>query len=161
MPLEPKLADLPRIRGALKFYQVASIITGVLLLALCAEMIMKYAFGLELELGGQHGFLAFVPGDAVTAVNLSTGILIVHGWFYVVYLFSDFRLWSLMRWLFGRFILIALGGIIPFLSFFLEARIGREVRAYLEGREAGSAGVAAGAAPATSDPTIDSVEAQP
>jgi integral membrane protein len=157
MPLEPKLADLPRIRGALKFYQVASIITGVLLLALCAEMIMKYAFGLELELGGQQGFLAFVPGDAVTAVNLSTGILIVHGWFYVVYLFSDFRLWSLMRWPFGRFILIALGGIIPFLSFFLEARIGREVRAYLEGREAGTA---ATAAPATSDQTTDSVEAQ-
>jgi integral membrane protein len=157
MPLEPKLADLPRIRGALKFYQVASIITGVLLLALCAEMIMKYAFGLELELGGPQGFLAFVPGDMVTAVNLSTGILIVHGWFYVVYLFSDFRLWSLMRWPFGRFILIALGGIIPFLSFFLESRIGREVRAYLDGREAGAA---AASSSATSDPTTHSVEAQ-
>src|SRR5688572_13168554 len=160
MPLEPKLADLPRIRGALKFYQVASIITGVLLLALCAEMIMKYAFGLELELGGPQGFLAFVPGDTVTAVNLSTGILIVHGWFYVVYLFSDFRLWSLMRWPFGRFILIALGGIIPFLSFFLESRIGREVRAYLDGREAGAAARGADGASATSDPTTDSVEAQ-
>ena len=136
MPLEPKLADLPRIRGALKFYQVASIITGVLLLALCAEMIMKYAFGLELELGGPQGFLAFVPGDSVTAVNLSTGILIVHGWFYVVYLFSDFRLWSLMRWPFARFIVIALGGIVPFLSFFLVVRFAREVRAYLERREA-------------------------
>lgn len=163
MPLEPKSADLPRIRGALKFYQVASVITGVLLLALCVEMIMKYAFGLELELGGTQGFLVFVPGDTVTAVNLSTGILIVHGWFYVVYLFSDFRLWSLMRWPFGRFILIALGGIIPFLSFFLEARIGREVRAYLEGREAGAraaAGEPDRGAPAASDPTIDSVEAQ-
>jgi integral membrane protein len=138
MPLEPKSADLPRIRGALRFYQVASIITGVLLLALCAEMLMKYAFGLELELGGPQGLLAFVPGDTVTAVNLSTGILIVHGWFYVVYLFSDFRLWSLMRWPFGRFILIALGGVIPFLSFFLEVRIAREVRAYLERRESAS-----------------------
>jgi integral membrane protein len=159
MPLEPKLADLPRIRGALKFYQVAAIITGVLLLALCAEMIMKYAFGLELELGGPQGFLAFVPGDSVTAVNLSTGILIVHGWFYVVYLFSDFRLWSLMRWPFSRFIVIALGGIIPFLSFFLESRIGREVRAYLDGREAGAGAAAAGSS-ATSDPTTHSVEAQ-
>ena len=139
MPLEPKLADLPRIRGALKFYQVASIITGVLLLALCAEMIMKYAFGLELELGGPQGFLAFVPGDTVTAVNLSTGILIVHGWFYVVYLFSDFRLWSLMRWPFPRFLLLALGGIIPFLSFFLEAAETRRVRTYLAEREAAEA----------------------
>jgi integral membrane protein len=150
MPLEPKLADLPRIRGALRFYQVASIITGVLLLALCAEMLMKYAFGLELELGGPQGFLAFVPGDLVTAVNLSTGILIVHGWFYVVYLFADFRLWSLMRWPFGRFILIALGGVIPFLSFILEVRIAREVREYLERRESEAAG----------SPTPDAVEAQ-
>jgi integral membrane protein len=155
MPLEPKLADLPRIRGALKFYQVAAIITGVLLLALCAEMIMKYAFGLELELGGPQGFLAFVPVDSVTAVNLSTGILIVHGWFYVVYLFSDFRLWSLMRWPFGRFILIALGGVIPFLSFILEVRIAREVRAYLARRETEIATTSDGA---TS--TADPVEAQ-
>ena len=168
MPLEPKLADLPRIRGALRFYQVASVITGVLLLALCAEMLMKYAFGLELELGGSEGFLAFVPGDTVTAVNLSTGILIVHGWFYVVYLFSDFRLWSLMRWPFTRFILIALGGIIPFLSFILEARIGREVRAYLDRREAdaaaatttSSASAASPSAPDAATSTIDPVEAQ-
>jgi integral membrane protein len=151
MPLEPKLADLPRIRGALRFYQVSAIITGVLLLLLCAEMLMKYAFGLELELGGSGGFLAFVPGDTVTAVNLSTGILIVHGWFYVVYLFSDFRLWSLMRWPFSRFILIALGGVIPFLSFILEVRIAREVRAYLDRRESEVA---------KSEPTPDSVEAQ-
>ena len=136
MPLEPKLADLPRIRGALKFYQVAAIITGVLLLALCAEMIMKYAFGLELELGGPQGFLAFVPGDSVTAVNLSTGILIVHGWFYVVYLFACFRVWSLMRWAFPRFLLLASGGIVPLLSFFLEVRVARDVRRYLAEREA-------------------------
>jgi integral membrane protein len=168
MPLEPKLADLPRIRGALRFYQVAAVITGVLLLLLCAEMIMKYAFGLELELGGAHGFLAFVPGDTVTAVNLSTGILIVHGWFYVVYLFSDFRLWSLMRWPFMRFIVIALGGVVPFLSFILEARIGREVGAYLGSREseaasAGSAGSAGSTAPSVPDvatSTSDTVEAQ-
>ncbi len=165
MPLEPKLADLPRIRGALKFYQVASVITGVLLLLLCTEMILKYVFKLELELGGPQGFLAFVPIDTVTAVNLSTGILIVHGWFYVVYLFSDFRLWSLMRWPFSRFIIIALGGVIPFLSFFLEVRIAREVKAYLAKREAdepstgsGSRHGAASGTPASDAP--DSVEAQ-
>jgi integral membrane protein len=85
--------------------------------------------------------LAFVPWDpsgtlpVATGINLSTGILIAHGWFYVLYLFSDFRLWSLMRWPFSRFILIALGGVIPTLSFFVEARIAREVRAYLAARE--------------------------
>ena len=136
MPLEPRESDLPRIPGALTFYKICSIITGTLLLLLCAEMLMKYAFGLELELGGAYGFLAFVPTDTVQAVNLSLGILMVHGWGYVVYLFADFRIWSLMRWPFSRFLLIALGGIVPFLSFFLEVRVAREVTAFLAARAA-------------------------
>jgi len=99
-------------------------------------MLIKYAFGHELELGGAYGFLALVPSGTATAVNLSTGILIAHGWFYVLYLFSDFRLWTLMRWPFWRFVLIALGGVIPTLSFFVEMRIVREVKAYLADRTA-------------------------
>lgn len=138
MPLEPRESDLPRIRGALRFYKIASIITGVMLLLLCVEMIVKYGLGYELELAGPYGFLALVPRDTAVAVNLSTGILIAHGWFYVVYLFSDFRLWSLMRWPFWKFLLIATGGIVPLLSFFLEARMGREVTTYLERRTAAS-----------------------
>ncbi|MCU1443013.1 MAG: hypothetical protein JWQ59_1163 [Cryobacterium sp.] len=136
MPLEPKPADIPSIPGALRLYQVASVITGVFLLLLCAEMIIKYAFGYEIELGGAFGFLALVPSGTATAVNLSTGILIAHGWFYVLYLFSDFRLWTLMRWPFSRFILIALGGVVPTLSFFVEARMARDVKAFLAGNTA-------------------------
>jgi integral membrane protein len=135
MPLAPKPADIPRIPGALRLYKVASVITGVFLLLLCAEMLAKYVLGYELELGGAFGFLAMVPRDSVTAVNLSTGILIAHGWFYVLYLFADFRLWSLMRWPFSRFILIALGGVVPTLSFFVEVRVAREVKAFLAARE--------------------------
>lgn len=131
MPLQPKPADLPRIPGALRLYQVSSIITGVLLVLLCLEVIAKYFFGTELEGFGPNGFLALVPEGTVTAVNLSTGLLMVHGWFYVLYLFADFRLWSLMRWPFATFLLIALGGIIPLLSFFLEVKIGRRVKAFL------------------------------
>jgi len=131
MPLEPKPADLPRIPGALRLYQVSSIITGVLLLLLCAEVVAKYFFGTELEGGGPNGLLALVPEGTVTAVNLSTGLLIVHGWFYVLYLFADFRLWSIMRWPFLTFLVIALGGIIPFLSFFLEVKVGQRVKAFL------------------------------
>lgn len=131
MPLEPRAIDLPKLPGAVKFYQVASIITGTMLLLLCAEMVAKYLLGYELELGGAEGFLALVPRDSVHAVNLSTGILIAHGWLYVFYLAACFRLWSLMRWMFPKFVLLALGGIIPLLSFFLEGRIAREVRAYL------------------------------
>ncbi|RFA10034.1 hypothetical protein B7R54_13080 [Subtercola boreus] len=137
MPLEPKRADFGRIRSALTFYRVCSVITGTFLLLLCAEMLLKYTpIGVEIELGGPQGFLALVPDGSVTAVNLSTIILIVHGWFYVVYLFSCFRVWSRMRWGFTRFIVLALGGVIPLLSFFLEGRIAREITAYLAAREA-------------------------
>ncbi|NQX29705.1 DUF3817 domain-containing protein [Microbacteriaceae bacterium VKM Ac-2854] len=145
MPLEPKPAQFPAIRSALKFYQVSSIITGVMLLLLCAEMVLKYGFHYELFAFGQQGVLNFaqmyeVPGgeweSSGTGANVSTGILIAHGWFYVVYLFADFRLWSLMRWPFSRFILIALGGVIPTLSFFVEGRIARDVTTYLARREA-------------------------
>jgi integral membrane protein len=129
MPLEPKPADIPSIPGALRLYQTSSIITGVFLLLLCGEVILKFGLQLELELGGSAGLL--VARDTVTAFNLSTAILVMHGWFYVLYLFADFRLWSLMRWSFPRFLLIALGGIIPTLSFFLEARVAREVREWL------------------------------
>lgn len=118
-----------------------------MLLLLCAEMLLKYVWHFELYGFGPNGLLSFEPvletanglESTGSGVNLSTGILIAHGWFYVVYLFSDFRLWSLMRWPFTRFILIALGGIVPFLSFFLEAKIGREVRSYLDRREAEAA----------------------
>ena len=65
-------------------------------------------------------------------MNLSTVILILHGWFYVVYLYSDFRLWSLMRWTFPRFIIIALGGVVPFLSFIVERRVHRQTVAELD-----------------------------
>jgi len=161
MPRAPKLASFPAIRGALKFYQVASIITGVGLLLLVAEMILKYTpIHLELFLGGSGGFLwfatviagvdcewysLFFPGSACEMVstgdgiNVSLAILVVHGWFYVVYLFACFRIWSLMRWPFLRFIVLALGGIVPLLSFFMEARVAREVRTYLAEREASEA----------------------
>jgi hypothetical protein len=141
---QPKLATFPAIRGALTFYKIASVITGVMLLLLCAEMIIKYVFEFELFLGGSGGFLWFAPmmqmGDKLEStgdgVNLSLGILIAHGWFYVVYLFACFRVWSLMRWNFTRFVMLALGGVVPLLSFFMEARVAREVQTYLAEREA-------------------------
>ena len=144
MPPAPKLASFPAIRGALKFYQICSVITGTMLLLLCAEMLAKYALGYELFLGGSGGFLWFAPvvegpnGSESTGdgFNLSLGILVAHGWFYVVYLFSCFRVWSLMRWPFWRFLLLASGGIVPLLSFILEVRVARDVRAYLKKREA-------------------------
>lgn len=156
---EPKVASFPAIRGALKFYQIASIITGIMLLLLCAEMVLKYTpIHLELFLGGSGGFLWLAEvvetaeglestGDGF---NLSLGILVAHGWFYVVYLFACFRVWSLMRWPLLRLLLLALGGVIPLLSFFMETRVARDVKAYLARRE--STDAQSGAATTTTTP---------
>jgi integral membrane protein len=132
MALKPKLSNLPRIRSALRLYRVTSVVTGVFLLLLVLMMVTRYGFGVDIELNGPEGFLALTPKDLIIGVNLSTIILILHGWFYVVYLYSDFRLWSLMRWTFSRFILIALGGVIPFLSFIVERRVHRQTVAELD-----------------------------
>jgi integral membrane protein len=143
MALKPKLSDVPRIRAALKLYRVFAYITGTMLLLLVLEMIFKYTpIQREIELCGAHGFIALVPDGQVLAINLSTGILIAHGWLYVVYLFSDFRLWSILRWPFSRFIAIALGGVVPFLSFFVEHYITKRVRAELAELEAAAPAVA-------------------
>ncbi|GAA3764084.1 DUF3817 domain-containing protein [Microbacterium kribbense] len=144
MPLAPKLATFPAIRGALKLYQIASVITGTFLLLLVAEMVMKYGFHQELFVGGSGGAIYLSPvingphGEESTGngLNINMTILIVHGWFYVVYLFTCFRVWSMMRWQFLRFIMLAAGGVVPFLSFIMEMIVARDVKRYLAEREA-------------------------
>ena len=101
MPLEPKLADLPRIRGALRLYQVASDHHRCHAAAALRRddhevRLRARARARRARRGSSRSFRS----TRSVAVNLSTGILIAHGWFYVLYLFSDFRLWSLMRWRF-------------------------------------------------------------
>ncbi|MCC6270305.1 MAG: DUF3817 domain-containing protein [Microbacteriaceae bacterium] len=134
----PRLSDVPRIRTTLKLYKVSSVVTGSFLLLLVLMMVFRYGFGQDIELGGPFGFLTLTPKDLITGINLSTIILIVHGWLYVAYLACDFVLWRLMGWSFGRFLFIALGGVIPLLSFFFEQTVPRRVNAQLAAVEAGS-----------------------
>ncbi|MCC9069294.1 DUF3817 domain-containing protein [Arthrobacter cryoconiti] len=127
-----------QILSALKFYKVLAYATGSMLLLLCLELVLRYGFQSVLMAGGTNsvtgashglGFVSIDGGVMAVAggVNLSTLVLIVHGWMYVIYLIADFRLWSLMRWSFGKLVLIALGGVVPFLSFIVEGRIHKEV----------------------------------
>lgn len=155
---KPKAETIPLINNALKIYRVCSYITGTFLLLLVVEMVLKYVFLFEVELGGPSGFLTLVnyfpslgKSPGLTGINLSIGILIVHGWFYVVYLLADFTLWSRMRWPFAMFVLIALGGVVPFLSFIAEHFVAKRARRGLAELQ--------GAAPSTpaSAGTIDSV----
>lgn len=109
-------------------FRVSAIITGGFLLLLCLMMVFRYGMGVDIELGGPFGFLALTPKELIVGTNLSTIILITHGWLYVLYLACDFLLWRFTRWSFGRFLFIALGGIIPLLSFFFEFRVPRWTR---------------------------------
>jgi hypothetical protein len=146
----PREKDIPRIPKALRFFQVMAYITGTFLLLLIAEMFVKYMIdrdswavvapsmvfdpisgqqifvepGFEIEGFGPNGLFALVPSDTVTAWNVSLTILIVHGWLY-------YRLWNLMRWRFFDFLLLALGGIVPVLSFILEGVFTRRTRKFL------------------------------
>lgn len=144
MAIAPKVSDYPRIRKALRFFKVTSFITGVMLLLLLVEIIAKYGYGYEVYAFTPEGTISLVAVDAFgettsEGLNLSTGILIAHGWFYVVYLFSNFLLWSPMRWPFWMFLVLASGGLVPFWSFFLESGIARNVEKTLAAGEASEA----------------------
>ncbi len=122
--------QLPQLKRVLKFYKVSSNVTGAFLLLLMVTWgIRRLPFlGFDLWLFGPNGFLAFeqygIEGEGLpdAGINLTVWILIIHGWLYVVYLFADFRVWTLMRWSFTRFLLIAMGGVIPLMSFITENR---------------------------------------
>jgi len=117
----PSPAVVPdRLQSALKWYRIAAWITGILLILLTVEIGAKYGFGSEVEMFGEHGVFALVPDGTVQAFNLSQAVLIAHGWFYVVYLFTCFRVWSILRWPFWRFLWLASGGLVPLLSFVIE-----------------------------------------
>ena len=130
MPLGPRPADVPRIRLTLKVFRVSAIITGVFLLMLVVMMVARYGYLVDIEYSDAYGF-GFTPRELIEergSVNVSLVILTTHGWLYVVYMALNFLLWRFTRWSFLRFLFIALGGIIPLLSFFFEFRVPRWVR---------------------------------
>lgn len=129
-----------QIRSALWFYMVCAWVSGVFLLLLVAEMVTRYGFGYDLVAGGtwaetgKPNMLGMRDNELMTitgGVNISTWILIIHGWFYVIYLLSCFRIWLMMRWPFPQLIVMALGGVVPFLSFVVERKIHRSTVAEL------------------------------
>ena len=124
--------QVPAIRSALKLYKVSSFITGIFLLLLMATWGLRRLenvsfgalIGYDLWIAGPNRLLTAEPylnegeGMPETGLSLTVAILVVHGWLYVLYLFADFRVWTLMRWSFVRFLIIAAGGVVPFLSFY-------------------------------------------
>ena len=128
--------------GVLKFFKATSYITGIFLIFIMVLWGIRLSVHADLWLAGPNGFLtlAYYTEDASgnkvgfpeSGIDVTTISLIVHGWLYVAYLFGDFRLWTIMRWNFNRFLIIALGGVVPLLSFFTERHYSKVAEAELK-----------------------------
>lgn len=98
-------------RSAFTRYKVMAIITAVMLLLLCLEMVLKYVF----QLSG-------VDAQGRSNAVIGAWVPFIHGWIYVIYLITVFDMWSRMKWSVGRILALVAGGVVPLLSFFMEAR---------------------------------------
>ena len=107
-----------KARGALARYRVLAMITGVFLLILCVEMVLKYIVRLD--------------DDVMKYV---TWIPYAHGWIYVVYLVTVIDLWSKMRWKFKRLTAMVLAGVVPVMSFVVERKVHAEAQTLLDGAQ--------------------------
>ena len=142
MTSTPNSDQVKTIRGVLKYFKVTSYVTGIFLVLIMVLWGIRLSIQADLWLGGPDAFLqlAYYSVDSsgekigfpTSGIDITVISLIVHGWLYVAYLFGDFRLWTLMRWSFFRFLLIALGGIIPLLSFFTERHYTKVAEAELK-----------------------------
>lgn len=102
-------AQLPAIRAALLRYRVMAYVVGVLLVVLVL-------IGMPLKYLADYG-----------AVVTWTGV--PHGWLYMVLIVTAYDLGRRVHWPWGRLILIALAGTVPFLSFVAEHYATKDVRA--------------------------------
>lgn len=96
-----------RVKTALTLFSIAAWVTGVMLLLLCTRMIMDY--GLKMD---------------VSALNW---VAIAHGWMYALFLISTLNLGMKARWSTKTWLVTALAGVVPFLSFFVEHARRKEV----------------------------------
>lgn len=106
-----------KARGALARYRVLAIITGVMLLILCVEMLVKYGVGQFVDVDGIMRYVSWIP--------------FAHGWIYVVYLVTVLDLWTKMRWGWGRLATMVFAGVVPVMSFILEKKVHAEAEAKL------------------------------
>ncbi len=114
-PAAPSAVREPaKARAALGRYRVMAYVTGVMLLVLVVEMLLKYVLD--------------APESVVRWIEW---VPFAHGWIYVVYLVTVLDLWSKMRWGLGRLVVMVLGGVVPVMSFLVERRVHADADAHL------------------------------
>ncbi|BBZ03404.1 hypothetical protein MCHIJ_28410 [Mycolicibacterium chitae] len=95
-------APLETIAKALKGYRILAWATGIWLIALTYEMIVKYVLRVE-DLPGWMDLIA--P---------------IHGWVYFIYLLCTANLAVKVRWPIGKTIGILLAGTVPLVGIIVE-----------------------------------------
>lgn len=95
---EAPTTPVETIRKALLGYRVLAWTTGIWLIALCYEMVMKYAF----------------HDDSLS------WIAVVHGWVYFIYLLFTANLAVKVRWPIGKTVGVLLAGTIPLVGIIVE-----------------------------------------
>ena len=96
-----------KIRSALTGYRVMAWLTGIWLIALCYEIILKYVVKVE---------------------DPPSWIGVVHGWVYFVYLLFTANLAVKVRWPIAKTIGVLLAGTIPLLGIIVEQVQTRELK---------------------------------
>lgn len=106
-PEAQPITPIEKIRSALTGYRVLAWLTGVWLIALCYELIVKYIVKVE---------------------NPPEWISVVHGWVYFVYLLFTANLAVKVRWPIAKTVGILLAGTIPLLGIIVEQVQTREIK---------------------------------
>jgi integral membrane protein len=92
-------APIDKIKSALTAYRVMAWATGIWLIALCYEIVVKYVVQVE---------------------NPPSWIGVVHGWVYFVYLLCTANLAVKVRWPIAKTIGVLLAGTVPLLGIIVE-----------------------------------------
>ena len=118
--------DTSSIRTALTAYRIMAWATGIWLIALCYEIVLKYIVQVE---------------------NPPSWIGVVHGWVYFVYLLATLNLAIKVRWPLWKTVGTLLAGTIPLLGIILEHYRTQQVKEQFN--------LQAPAAPAPVEPALD------
>lgn len=104
-----RIEDPEGTRSRLTFFTVMAFVVGVGLLVLVVEMVLSYGFGMK----GTDNPLHWWPQP--------------HGFIYMVYLVATALLGFKVGWSILKIVGVMLAGCVPFLSFWVERRVAREV----------------------------------
>lgn len=105
--------DVDGTRSRLTFFKVMAFTVGIGLLLLVLEIVLSYGFDMK----GEDNPLSWWPQP--------------HGFIYMAYLLATALLGFKVGWSLPKMVLVMLAGCVPFLSFWVERRVAREVESGL------------------------------